>query len=1535
MSRPPDPAMGFSGSIAWAWRTVVGPLLDAASPSVIVEIGAARGENTRKLVEWASAAGAVVHSIDPVPEFDTEELAGEHPGTLIFHRERSLSALPAIDEIDAVVIDGDHNWYTVINELRLLDEASPDGRFPLAVIHDVGWPYGRRDLYYDPDSIPDAYRQAHRQGGVAPGTAELTPGRGLNPDLEHAVYEGNAKNGVLTAVEDFLEETDTSLTLQMIPGGHGLGILAADQDLEESDQLSELLEQFRSAEFLRLHAAQLEEERVLGLLDTQAARDQADAGRMEGEERVRALEAQAERRESEQRRRMDDLRSELRDVQGALQSKNYEIAGLRALEERLDEKDTEIERLRQLNLEQAIRGEALTTATDQLATVTEALVAINFKRGPWRSKLKRGSQLASWVIRRRGDGLRDARTYFALKRSGAFDPAFYRGTYLDIATSGADPLLHYIEHGAREGRNPSPLFDTSAYTEQHPELLEEGTNPLLHSIEHGQHSQVPPPPQSNREDEPEEIPVGDAAPGELLADVRRSVQPGEHFEEFDPTISAGRDRRARVLAFYLPQFHSIPENDRWWGPGFTEWRNVVRGMPRFAGHLQPRVPRDLGFYDLSDVGVMRRQAELAEAAGLSGFAFYYYSFGGKRLLEQPVEQYLADGSIDFPFCLVWANENWTRRWDGGGHEILMEQDHDQANDETLVDDFQRHFEDGRYIRIGGRPLLLVYHLEAIPSARELLGRWRSLWETRHGERPLILAVQSIRETDPREFGVDGAVEFPPQQLGGHENRVGGQLRFYEPSVAPWILDYERVAQSAVEKKRPSYPWVRGVAPSWDNDARRQGRGAILHGSTPSAYEGWLSAAVEFARAHPVHGESLVFVNAWNEWAEGAYLEPDVHHGAAYLNATARAVCGAPGAPAKNKILLIGHDAHPHGAQMTLRALGSCLADRFGCEVAYLLLEGGALTADYESAGRIRVAGDTREIEDALREFAAKGFRQAITNTVVTGEVVPRLKDAGYRVVSLVHELPGVIQDRDLEPAAQAIVDRSDRIVFPAKMVADRFAEIARPRDEAVAIRSQGVYREASLSPAGPDADVRSELGISAESRIVLNLGFAEKRKGADIFHRMAELATSSAPDLHFVWVGHIAPEVETLRSEAQVRVNLHVAPFADDPSRYLAAADVFFLSSREDSFPTVVLEALAAGLPIVALQGATGCEELISEHGRVVSPDQPHGILEALVECAEEQDPSAAEARRETIKTHHRFEDYSFELIRLLDPGLKKVSVVVPNYNYGEYLPARMATIFEQTYPVFEVIVIDDGSTDDSLETLERIRESTGRQFQVIASEVNSKSPIAQWMKACQVARGDYLWIAESDDMCRPNFLERLIDQLDDRMAFAFSDSATIDENGDPIGDSYKFYFREAVGDLMENDFVRDGESFVRECLTERNLVLNGSAVVWNRTCLDETIRDERDALSTYKLAFDWDLYAAASMRGRQVAYVADPVNINRRHPRGVTNSLSKEEHLAEVKRVHQRILRWLGPDDGLLDRMTRYESRLAAQFGINGSQDG
>jgi glycosyltransferase involved in cell wall biosynthesis len=345
----------------------------------------------------------------------------------------------------------------------------------------------------------------------------------------------------------------------------------------------------------------------------------------------------------------------------------------------------------------------------------------------------------------------------------------------------------------------------------------------------------------------------------------------------------------KAIAMYLPQFHRIDENDTWWGEGFTEWTNVRRAKPFYPGHDQPQIPHpDIGYYNLDDPNVLERQASLAAQYGIHGFCFYYYWFNGRRVLEKPINNMLESGKPDFPFCLCWANENWTRTWDGRNTELLLEQSYSAESDIKFFYDILPALKDNRYIRIDGRPLVIIYRPGDLPSASESAKRWQDLAvkEGLHGLH--LAAVHSFDFADPRSFGFDSAIQFPPLQTPSHNIATNNSFNA-SPEFAGNVFNMQDVINLYSDVPQRDYKLFRGVTPRWDNTPRRMERATSWVNSSPEIYGEWLKVAVmQTQRDHPAV-EQFLFINAWNEWAEGAYLEPDVRYGYRYLEQTRAAL----------------------------------------------------------------------------------------------------------------------------------------------------------------------------------------------------------------------------------------------------------------------------------------------------------------------------------------------------------------------------------------------------------------------------------------------------------------------------------------------------------------------------------------------------------------------------------------------------------------------------------------------------------------------
>ncbi len=344
----------------------------------------------------------------------------------------------------------------------------------------------------------------------------------------------------------------------------------------------------------------------------------------------------------------------------------------------------------------------------------------------------------------------------------------------------------------------------------------------------------------------------------------------------------------RVICFYLPQYHPIPENDAAWGVGYTEWRHVVMAQPLFEGHYQPRLPADLGFYDLRVPEIRVEQAELARRYGIFGFCYYFYWLGnGRRLLERPLDEMIGSGQPDFPFCVCWANHHWRKNWIGS-QEAVVRQSYSEDDTREMIRELIPMFRDKRYILVDGKPLFVVYKSQSLPDPSRYADIWRQEVQAAGFPDLYICRIENEVAVDPVTIGFDAAIEFPPS---GVRSATRDVVPLESGSGFKGVVcDYEQTAFYASNRPSPSFKLFRGVVPSWDNTSRRSpGEATIFHGASPETYQDWLAACVEWTKVRHEGDERMIFVNAWNEWGESAYLEPDLRFGHAYLEATLNAV----------------------------------------------------------------------------------------------------------------------------------------------------------------------------------------------------------------------------------------------------------------------------------------------------------------------------------------------------------------------------------------------------------------------------------------------------------------------------------------------------------------------------------------------------------------------------------------------------------------------------------------------------------------------
>ncbi|MGC2423990.1 MAG: glycoside hydrolase family 99-like domain-containing protein [Nitrospirota bacterium] len=1009
----------------------------------------------------------------------------------------------------------------------------------------------------------------------------------------------------------------------------------------------------------------------------------------------------------------------------------------------------------------------------------------------------------------------------------------------------------------------------------------------------------------------------------------------------------------KLIAFYLPQFHPIPENDEWWGKGFTEWTNVTRALPQFVGHYQPKLPGELGFYDLRVKEVQRRQVELAKQYGLHGFCFYFYWFAGKTLLEKPLEQFLSDSEMDFPFCICWANENWTRRWDGMDQEILYSQKHSPEDDIAFIEHVSKYLKDERYIRINSKPLLVVYRQGLLPEPAKTAERWRQ-WCRENGIGEIYLAVaHSFDWMDPRDIGFDAAIEFTPNTY--HLKDITYQFDIINDKFEGKILDYNDAIEVSKDFVKPPYLKFRCLCPGWDNDARMRGKGATLANSTPEAYKEWLRYLCDYTTKKFPRDERHIFVNAWNEWAEGAYLEPDRKYGYAYLAATAEVLSSFPtGINASHgrwKVLFVSHDAYRAGAQSVLLDVISWLKRHTYIDPKILCLEGGEWLNRFKALGETLVLSDLKKkripeeyLAREIEKFCGGRPDLIYGNSVAAGQAYRLLHHLGAPVITHFHELEMSIE-RYAADWVGDVLKYSLHFIACSEAVRENLVKNHGIDRSKISMAYSSIQMDSSVRIPGDKLKhhLRKKLEINESKFLVFGCGRGMAfRKGADLFIKVARaLHEKGFDNFHFYWIGDFeatqcdekygiwAGHIHTMKKEGADKYVTFLG-IKDNPREYLQAGDVFTLTSREDPFPLVALEAAECGLPVICFADAGGMPEFVEEDaGFVVPYEDVEAMADRIADLMKDNDLRQKLGARGREKLLSRF-TFDHALPQVLSACRKAagkkpaVSVIVPNYNHARYLPERLDSIFNQTFKDFEVILLDDASTDDSMGVLEKYADRPG--VSLIRNESNSGSPFKQWLKGIELARADILWIAESDDVSDPRFLEALLPSFGNpEVRLAYTDSHIIDEDG-IAGGGYSD--SEYLVSLSESKWKRGYENpaarEINDGLGVKNTVLNVSAALYRKFEVNDVFRS---TIQDMRIAGDW-YFAVNAIRGGRVHYDARRLNYHRRHSQSVIGKTISDKKVEDFFREFYMVQKFIYENYELDESFAeKWESYLRKQW--------
>lgn len=384
---------------------------------------------------------------------------------------------------------------------------------------------------------------------------------------------------------------------------------------------------------------------------------------------------------------------------------------------------------------------------------------------------------------------------------------------------------------------------------------------------------------ANLRDEASSIPLKEESDLKQYSEWRFDLDTNKNYfiKEASDTVEKS-SKAPKIFAYYLPQFHAIPENDENYGKGFTEWTNVAAASPQFFGHYQPKIPYDLGFYNLTNIDSINRQVELAKKYGIDGFCFYYYWFSGKKVLDEPLDLFLAS-DLKFSFHLMWANENWSKRWDGGNAEIILKQDLTEKDFDLFFEDILPYISDPRYEKIDNRPILAIYrpHLFQKDLFKKFLASLDSNAKKHGFPGFYFLGTNAVSFSDPEEYGLEGLIEFPPHGVMGSVPE-SENIKWFNLNSTMHVVDIQNWIDSGKFITDVPYKIFRCCFPSWDNTPRKNYSGGFVFNMGDDSFEKWLSGNIEWTMKNHKQSEQYVYINAWNEWAEGAMLEPTTRYG---------------------------------------------------------------------------------------------------------------------------------------------------------------------------------------------------------------------------------------------------------------------------------------------------------------------------------------------------------------------------------------------------------------------------------------------------------------------------------------------------------------------------------------------------------------------------------------------------------------------------------------------------------------------------------
>ena len=1088
-----------------------------------------------------------------------------------------------------------------------------------------------------------------------------------------------------------------------------------------------------------------------------------------------------------------------------------------------------------------------------------------------------------------------------LSRSLLFDGEWYLKTYPDVAESELDPASHYLQIGFLKGYDPSVFFGTETYYVLNPDIR--GINPLLHYLQFGCH-------------EGRQFVAGVPVlePADYILAEPTGLFNAKWYLKNNPDLAGVK----------------ISPIEHFMNHGWKEGREPsdqfsIRDYCNFNPDLKAATVQPMTHFIFSGISEGRKYAaqitemdECQTRRQLNVVPKLYdpdrnesLPFNGERTIAVHLHLYYTDMAEYFVRHLkliprkfdLYVSLPLSGKTDYYQH--YFEQKLPNVNQVEVIQTPNRGRDIAPFIVTFGKKLMTYdwichVHSKRSPHASRQLAGWLDyIMDHLFGSAEQLNYIFSLLEQNDR-------IVFPPaySQLDHDDSGWGRNYHFIQEYISQHPVLNLKSLPRFIEFSHGSMLWARGAAMAGYLDL-------------PLTYDDFPEEPIssDATLAHVLERLSLLKTAFCGAPADMLFLKRDADDMIQYQILHEKQerfdnlFAGAAANP--KKLVFVSHDSDKSGGPILALNIARTLKE-MGYKLYIIILKQGCLLPEFEACGTVQLVpqAEFNKFQASLPILHDAGFKNVLLNTVVSGSFAPVFRDAGFHVITLIHEMGFSIRKYQWNLFCNQVFAGSEKVVMPSSVVARSWKEIGlEVPAEKLIINPQGDYWSrqptACRDREAAHREICRELQIPENSKIVIAAAIPERRKGIDAFVETAEDFLKTDPDVRFVWIG-FTPEKKTefsrLMKKTEALKNCIFTGFKKDLDKYMAGAQIFFLPSLADPFPAVTLLAASQGTPSVLCDGCTGsadfCRNFAAGLVREYSAKNFAAEIRRLL-----HDPELyARVSRETLtfsREFHSMRQYVIDLMSYFPDGLKKVSCIVPNYQYEKYLPERLNSIIKQDYPIYDIVFLDDGSKDNSLKVGEEILSKQNIDYVILPNKTNSGSVFRQWFKGIQAAKGDFVWIAEADDSCSSEFLRKTVAGFDDPEVYlSYAQSCLMDSRGKVFNDNYKTHTDSISAVKWSQNYVAPMSFEINDGLAVKNTIPNASAIVIRKSAAEKI---NKDFLFRFKVAGDWVFYLEL-LKGGRVAFTPEVLNYYRRHNASVVNRNLLRDY-QEIEMIHHYIL--------------------------------